>query len=87
MSGDRSTTFRSRDSDVDEALNRLEQDLLQRTSSRKTSLNQVLNFAVLLADDQLDKVHQEMKKKENELQELEEELDKLKSHMKELTDF
>lgn len=75
--GDISGTFRSRRSSIDSKIQKVQSRLKDLTSNRKTSVNQTLNFSVILADkflevhdDKVEELESEIRDKENEIEEL-----------------
>lgn len=85
--GEVQTRFRSRKESIDRKLNRIQNRLKEETSHRKTSVNQVLNFSVVLADIYLDRVQKEIGDMEIEVRELKNQIEEQKAEIREATEF
>lgn len=85
--GDISTTFRSRKPSIDRKLNKIQTELQERSSFRKASVNQTLNFAVNLAWKYLEEYEKRKSEKESEIEKLETEKNQLDVNISEATEF
>lgn len=85
--GEKNTRFRSRQKSIDKKIDRIERVLKDETSHRKTSMNQVLNFSVILADKYLEKIEEEIERLDKEKRELNESIQNLEDNISEATEF
>lgn len=85
--GDISTTFRSRKPSIDRKLNKIQTELRERSSFRKASVNQTLNFAVNLGSKYLEEHEKRKTDLESEIEKLETEKKDLDVKINEATEF
>ena len=85
--GDISTSFRSRKPLVDRKLNKIQDVLKEKTSHKKTSVNQVLNFSVILADKYLQHIENEKSDINHELEQLNQKKKQLELNIQEAIRF
>lgn len=85
--GDISGNFRSRRPSIDRKLKEIQDQLKNLTSHRKKSVNQTLNFSVVLAHQRIQNMNTRKDSKRSEISEIENEIENLDSQLKQALEF